>query len=332
MRYQLGMLGCLLAGCVAQPTESTPTAAAEPLAAIAPRGRALCIGLEFLPPDARFRADDGGRPEPRPRARSGPPTAPPDRGDGRRFVLEPDPSRAPALDQLRFDAIADPVARETMHFVADLVDADRQRVRREIGLPFFDFGVFDDQRRPLLTSEARLQQDHEQWVMDHGASLMHRPLRQMMRRLPFVQQVELDVADFRTEHVPLNQVYREEDGDRRQVGHLSMRLRVSHLDDPLELGYVYAGVRIATSQRRAKVSLDIDLADNLRVEFRSSSDYLSGEFGMRTDLIYRPSARMSVHVAIGDDMDFLSTSSVYSLFESPMDGSPGLLLYAVHTF
>ena len=45
-----------------------------------------------------------------------------------------------------------------------------------------------------------------------------------------------------------------------------------------------------------------------------------------------PFLHMSMHLAAGDDMDFLSTSSIYSLFESPMDGRPGLVLYAVHTF
>ena len=40
----------------------------------------------------------------------------------------------------------------------------------------------------------------------------------------------------------------------------------------------------------------------------------------------------AVRLAAGDDMDFLSTSSIYSLFEAPMDGAPGLLLYAVHIF
>jgi len=53
---------------------------------------------------------------------------------------------------------------------------------------------------------------------------------------------------------------------------------------------------------------------------------------VRLDLAWRRSASTSVHVAVGDDMDFLSTSSLYSLFESPMDGSPGLVLYAVHVF
>jgi hypothetical protein len=54
--------------------------------------------------------------------------------------------------------------------------------------------------------------------------------------------------------------------------------------------------------------------------------------GFRVDLSYHPSLSTSLHVALGDDMDFLSTSSIYSLFESPMDGSPGIVLYAVHVF
>ena len=330
MRYRLGMLGCLLAGCVAQPPRSV-TSPTEPIALTSPHGLSLCIGLEFLPPDERLPGDDRVRVEPQPRVRTelSPPVT---RDEAPSAALATDPSRTPLLRQLRFDAIEDPIARETLHFVADLVDADRQRVRREVGIPFFDFGVFDDQRRPLLTSEARLQQDHQQWVTDHGSGLLQQPLRKMLRRLPLVQQVELDVADFRSENVPLNEVYRDRHGDRERVGHLSMRLRVNRLDDPVEVGYVFAGVRIATSQKRARVFLGYDLSSNLRFEVRGTSDYDTGKTSVRTDLVYRPTARMAVHLAAGDKMDFLSTSSIYSLFESPMDGSPGLVLYAVHTF
>ena len=91
-------------------------------------------------------------------------------------------------------------------------------------------------------------------------------------------------------------------------------------------------MRVGTSRLRAKMSLDFPLGETLHLSLRARTDYETGKSGVRTDLIYRPSPNVSVHLAAGDNMDFLSTSSLYSLFESPMDGSPGMLLYAVHTF
>ena len=83
---------------------------------------------------------------------------------------------------------------------------------------------------------------------------------------------------------------------------------------------------------RDALSIDWDLSATLRLEVRARTDYRTNENGLRVDLSYRPNDGTSVHCAIGDDMDFLSTSSIYSLFETPMDGSAGLVLYAVHVF
>jgi hypothetical protein len=101
----------------------------------------------------------------------------------------------------------------------------------------------------------------------------------------------------------------------------------------MELVYIhYSGVRVGSSQAYGKLSLDFNLSRTINFTLRARTNYETGNSGIRSDLIYRPSQNMSVHLAAGDNMDFLSTSSLYSLFESPMDGEPGLLLYAVHTF
>jgi hypothetical protein len=90
--------------------------------------------------------------------------------------------------------------------------------------------------------------------------------------------------------------------------------------------------RLGTTQDTCKFGIDWDLSARMTVGLRAYTMYTHNDKGLRADLSYRATERMSVHVAVGDDMDFLSTSSVYSLFESPMDGSPGLVLYAVHVF
>ena len=91
-------------------------------------------------------------------------------------------------------------------------------------------------------------------------------------------------------------------------------------------------VRVGSSQEHCKFGLNLPLTETINLELRTRTEYATEHTGFRVDLSYRPTLSTSMHVALGDDMDFLSTSSIYSLFESPMDGSPGLVLYAVHIF
>lgn len=333
MRFRLGFLACLLAGCATQPVPSTaPDAPTDHLAVLAAAtGRPQCIGLEFLPPDGRFPELEPVQVEPE-RRRASKPT-PSSRALTQVEVDDPEPSRLPSLSQIDLDAIEDPIARETLHFCKDLVAADRQRVRREVGIPFFDFRGSPDDLSPKLTMERRLEAEHDEWAQQHGVRLFRQPLRLLGKRLPIAREFEIAVEDFRSDHVPLSEPYREAHGDRRRLGRMSMRVHVRDVQDPVELVYIHpSGLRIGSSQMRAKMSYGVDLSNSLNLSVRARSDYDTGDFAMRADLIYRPATHVSVHLSAGDDMDFLSTSSLYSLFESPMDGRPGLLLYAVHTF
>lgn len=325
-----GLLACLLAGCATQPRRGT-SPASEPSPLTHLEGHVLRIGLEFLPPDERFPNEAEVRAEPR---ISTNPTVHAREQAVRAVALNFDePSRAPRLNEIDFESIDDPIARETMHFCSDLIQADRLRVQREVGIPFFDFRRTEMELAPLLISEQRQYDEHQEWSQNHGPRLLKRPLRQLAKRLPLVRDFEIALEDFRSDHVPLTEPYRQAHGDRRKLGRMSLRLRTRDFSDPMELVYIHhSGVRIGSSQVQGKLSLDFDLTENLNFSLRARTNYETGESGIRTDLVYRTSQNMSVHLAAGDNMDFLSTSSMYSLFESPMDGSPGLLLYAVHTF
>jgi len=328
VKLQPGILACLLAGCVSQPTDVT-SPSAPAVAAVLDDRQVMRIGLEFLPPDERFPSNASVRVEAPLAGATGALAT----DDGRALLHSDDPSLAPKLTHVDLEAIADPIARETMHFVADMVATDRQRARREVGIPFFDYRAFDEARGPLLVSERRLLEDQQQWMQQNGKRLLNRPLRLLARRLPIVHEFEIELQEFRSEHVPLTEPYRQQHGDRRKLGRMSMRLHTSDVEDPVEVVYIHhSGVRVGSSQSRAKMSLDFDLSDRINLSFRARHRYDNGDTSLRTDLIYRPSTHWSLHVAAGDNMDFLSTSSMYSLFESPMDGSPGLVLYAVHTF
>lgn len=335
MRSLDGISSCLvfatvLASCATQPARPNTTAndlSAIPLASVT----VLRIGLEYLPPDDRFRSADEVRAEPRTSKNANRLAS--ERAQRTVALSFDEPSQVTRLGQINFEAVDDPIAREAMRFCNDLIESDRQRVRREVGVPFFDFRDTEIQLSPLLTSERRHREEHEQWSQQHGPRLLQKPLRQLAKRLPIIRDFENMIEDFRSDHVPLTEPYRQAHGDRRQLGRFSLRIHTRDYKDPMELVYIhYSGVRVGSSQAFGKLSLDFNVSGTINFTLRARTNYETGSSGIRSDLIYRPSPNMSVHLAAGDNMDFLSTSSLYSLFESPMDGEPGLLLYAVHTF
>jgi len=338
VRFQLGMM-CLLAGCVAQPTSSTPRtqaiAGATQNPSTPPLPLLLRIGIEHLPPDSSspeaeasaLRVEAPQRFTALPaRVATRSETEPPAwRG------FEAAPRHTWQLGASDLAAIDDPVARETMRFVNDLIDQDRRRDRREAGMLFLPHEYLDPDHGPLLQSEETMLADHEEWVTAHAPGLLTRPLKLLARRLPFVQQFELDFQHFRSDNVPLTEPYSQAHGDR-DSGHMSMKLHASELDDPLEIGYVQSGVRVASSLEQGKVSIDWALTDKLQFALRATTKYETGNQDVRADLTYWVSPLTSLHLGVGEGMDFLSTSSIYSLYESPMDGQPGLVFYAVHIF
>lgn len=335
LKLQLGILVCLLAACATQSTNADPPSRADVdarLASFVATPFVLRIGIEHLPPDADGATDPMPSVESQPRLAHTPPAPVPTMRRDRRDEPDAAHRRTWALSDDDLNAIDDPIARETLHFVQDLVDADLERARREVTMPFLGVHDQDPTAGPLLQSELELLEAQEEWLQDRGPSLMRRPIRQLLRRLPFVEQIELEFDEWRSDHLPLTESHRLPYDEPRRSGRVSVRVRVSDPGDPLEIAYVYSGVRVGSSQDRAKVSLDFDLSATVRVALRASSDYADHERHLRADIAYRPSAWTSLHVSIGDDMDFLSTSSIYSLFETPMDGSAGLLLYAVHLF
>jgi hypothetical protein len=120
--------------------------------------------------------------------------------------------------------------------------------------------------------------------------------------------------------------------DEPNLGRVSMRVRANDLRDPVEIAYMKSGVRIGTSQGMLKLGYSHRLTDDIDFTVRPRLDYATGAWHVRADLAWTLSHTTSLHLTAGDNLDFLATSNFYSLFDSPMDGSPGLLFYAVHLF
>jgi|JRYL01.1.fsa_nt_gb hypothetical protein len=324
----------LLAGCAAPP----PRPVAGPAAghALVPPA-VLRIGLEYLAPE------DGAAPAAEVRV-SPPPERPllaTSRTVSNKAGDEPVRLVAHAERLLRrhtwtLDAgdlgqMPGPFERETLRFLDDLLAADRKSARREVRVPFFDWHSHEPTDDPMLGSEFAQQQDREQWIAEHGPALLRQPFKRLLRRLPLARDVEVAIDDIRAESVPLSTPYQEAHRGRAST-RVSMRLRASDWHDPLEVAVIHRGVRFGTAQNYAKASWNLPLTEHVELSARARQPYDGGDATWRCDLRYRHSARTSFHLAVGEDLEFLSTPSVLSQFESPLDGTAGVAFFAVHVF
>jgi hypothetical protein len=324
-----GLLLCVLAGCAVQPATRAASVAARPLTADCFPSLTPRIGIEYLAPEpgqagpqATLEGINGER-------REGPIGG--DSGTRRR-----EPAASKHTWQMNTDDFADlddPVTRETLFFVRDLMGVDRRRIRRDLGTPILMPEAIDLQSPGIdLPSQVAQADEAAEWLDLNGGFLFNRPLQQLMRRLPVIAWFETELREWKSDNVPMSDEYRAAHAEERNFGRLSMRIHVRDPHDPVELTYVKSGVLVGGSQRQGKVGYIMQLHDGLWLEVRTRHEYDTHDWPVRADLGWQASDHTTLHIAVGDDLDFLTTSTVYSLFDSPMDGSPGLVVYAVHLF
>jgi hypothetical protein len=322
----------LLAGCAAGPRLAVGEACSPALVPPA----VLRIGLEHLAPEGDDLSDESLRV-----------AAAPDRP----LQVAPRPASARPQEPLRLAAHAEsllnrhawtldaaelrdlpgPFERETLRFLDDLLIEDRKSAEREVRMPFLDWQAYEPIEDPLLATEFAQRGDREEWLADNGPALLRRPLKKLLRRLPLARDVEVAIDDLRAENVPLSGPYQEAH-DRRAKTRVSMRLRADNWSDPVELAVVHRGLRVSSAQEYWRMSWNVALKDDLELAVRTRRAYDGSESTWRCDLIYRLSGRTSYRLAVGQDLEFLSTSSVFAGFDSPLDGNAGIAFYAVHVF
>lgn len=347
VRFWLGMLAVgLCAGCAMQPRSVEPQPVPS-LLALTP-GAAPRIGLEFLPPVA-----DSAAPRAEPTAPQQQPERSTARPPQRRGAAADAPSLQPwqlptqtlalgtslaeaeqvwrAAHTIDYDRIANPVERETLHFVQDLIREDWRRSGRAGREPFFAWQP-PDSGEPLLWSEEAAARAREEWLQDHAPAHLRKPLQLLLRRLPVVADLELELAQFRAEHVPLSQDYQDLHRGTSNPCRWSVRLRPSQLQDPLEMVLQLGPLRLGSSQRVGKLALVQPFGERWQVEAHWRTDYTSGEHWWRAELHYRWSAHTSLHCGYGDGLRMLPNTSDTAILAADREQAPGFVVYAVHTF
>lgn len=302
------------------------------------------IGLEYLPPSDTapepfvFDAGGPGRsdfpPAPMPQEPSGP-----DRSPLIVSTLRTHPLRQPLTRPLSYEdmkqrwelrkqqirEIEDPVQRFTLRFLAELMGDDYKRVHRAIGMPLLG----SEQRLasdPLSNYlDERDREDHQRLLTRNGTRMIRRPLRNALKELPVVYDVESAIRDIRTVNV-------EVQSRGRSMGRVSMRVRASHLEDPVELYWIRGGLRLASSQEYGKFSYTTQLTENLALRFRSKYDYDDKDWHLFGNLEYNVSPTTIVNLFAGNEINTISGIGTYPGGPQSDATAKGLLFCVVHLF
>ncbi len=234
-------------------------------------------------------------------------------------------------DQLA--AIEDPSERLTMQFVDDLVGEDRRRMQRELRTPVLTNRLRYSRSDSLHLPIDDLQAEEEASFLNETApGLLRRPLRKLLKRVSFVEDMELAFKDFRGDNVPFSTEYSKKSRRGAKWGRVSMRVRLSDGSDPVELSYYNWGWRIGSSKERSRLQYRFRVADKLEGSIRYRFDYLTHDAAVRADLRYTIDDRTHLTMLLGDQLDFLAGPTAYSFLNTPLDGTAGVLFYVEHLF
>lgn len=356
------ILCLVLVGCATSPTttpESSPSAATSGLSVAAATGfdfLPIRIGVEFLPetaPRAAFSVDSGildasrgyALPQDGARRKHGgstqdgvrvtairPPRAAGDALGSQRTALLRERSLWNLTDE-DIEEIEDPAERVTMQFVNELVGEDRRRMQRELRTPILvNRPRYTMSRSLWLPSDERAQNEEDIFLNDVAPRMLRRPLRNVLKRVTFIDDFEIALREFKADHVPLSGEYQSRGKRGRKYGRVSMRLRLSDGSDPVELAYYNWGWRAASGQERGKLQYRFRITDDIDGSVRYTYEYDTHDTAIRADLRYVINERTHMVVLAGDSLDFLAGPTAYSFLNSQLDGTPGVLFYVEHLF
>lgn len=329
MSIRLGLALSVLAGCTLQPTRPAassgqPTVRMAALDGFA-AGNALCLGVEYLPPEAGEVAPAAlplaRAQEPRPvagAAMSSSPraAAPDDRGHG--------PAAAqPAGGERKID--------EALQFLEDIQGRDRRRLRRDFVMQDLPITSFDAQSPGIpLRADERNAEDAEERLGETGHQVLRRPLQRLMRRTSLVSRMELrlsDVADGRSERGAQGDATDEVD-----LGRVTMVVRPNRSGDPMEIGYRRRGFAVSTSQQQLKCSATLPISDSLFLDVRARQLFFDDSWQWRADLRWECSPATSVHLVVGEDLWFATEAAPYAHDPDAPTGILGIQFHAIHFF
>ena len=342
MKRSAGLCLVLFTGCAIAPVDSVPRRGSTQVELPNSTTPAIRIGVEYLPPDTKSIAWNAATPAWRPSLAGEPqqPThrsAQPDMVVSRRHDATDRPTPQPDIDftdmqerwQLTRKAIRsvkNPLERVALRFLAEMIGDDHKRVERAIGAPLLrsQIRVASDPLSNFLDERDRMDQNRR--LTENGTRMVRRPLRNAIKELPLFSGVEVAINTFKSRNVPAAP------RTRNQYGRLSVRLRASRLEDPVELTWIKKGVRITSSQDYFKASFGTELYPDLHLRLRTRYDYRDYDLRLLGNLTYTLSEWTSLHAMAGNLINVEAGLSPYPGGPQGHDRSNGALFLVEHHF
>lgn len=327
MSIRLGLALCALAGCTMQPTQPAAFSQLARNAALDrfAHGNALCLGVEHLPPEG-------------------------DRQDTERLPLrvlegemgiEPNAQRVPLVNGperstahgIGNDKAGDKgrIASLSDRFVEEFVGRDGRRLRREFAWIGFPTNFADPQGPSIaLRSDELAAEDQDQRLGESGHQALRRPLQRMARSMPVVTRVETQVADLTgwQDAEPMD----GQQTESVELGRLTMSLRPTRTQDPLEVGYRRSGFMVATTQQQWKCGYAVALGNDIYLDLRARQIYLDSSWQMRAELRWQRTLNSSIHLVVGDGVGPFLWQAPYYDDPSMQPSGIGIQLHAVYFF
>lgn len=236
------------------------------------------------------------------------------------------------LDEASVARIEDPVQRSAMRMAQGLVTENRRRMARGFGeLRLDSWSLREcDHDRTLRDDERRAEArfDHLSAI---GPAMLRGPLRDALRELPFARDAQLSVEEFCQSH-DLFQADRDAREPGRDRGRLAVRVRATDPGEGLELGYRIGGLHALSSAARARVRLDLPLAERTTARVAVAHHYAAARADFRLEIGWQLDADTRVHVAMGNRIGPLPTPG-YWPGADPMDETgTGVSFYVERLF
>lgn len=215
--------------------------------------------------------------------------------------------------------------RFCLRFLHELMGDDRKRVERALGQPL----IFAEQR--LASAEManfldeRDSADHQRRLTKNGTRMLRRPLRNAAKELPLFRDVEVAIDNIRDQHVRVQT-------HRRKWGRVSLRLRASRLEDPVELRWIRKGFRVGSSTKYLKVSYSKNLSSDVAFRLRSRYDYDDYDLHLLGAFEYRISEYTRLNVLAGNGINPLSGPNTYPGGPTSERHTKGCMLFVEHRF
>ncbi len=236
------------------------------------------------------------------------------------------------MSRRQIAALPTAAERATYRLLHTIVGPDGDRLPRELGWSFLQqrLGAVD-----MATADAwadPVSADVEDALREIGPGLLRKPLRNALRELPLVRDVELWIEDFKIHNVPTSGAYLDSrDEDRRHYGHVSLRLQGSG-SDPLAMTYALQGWRLGGSRDTVRAGYSATLGDGLWLTVGSTFDHVQNRYDAVAELKFDLSARTRLLCTFGNQINLFPGPTLERAARKDLDGGTGVMVYVETIF